>query len=110
MAIFGKVTSILSNIISHFKRIYVKFRGFLVVIFRVLFSSQGFTFLRFPNSHIGHSWLGVPRTSSRVVGRGVRLHAHLMGPSHRENGGKTPWDGGPEKKINPIYTLYSVGI
>ena len=25
-----------------------------------------------------------------------------------ENGGKTPWDGGPS--INPIYTLYHVGI
>jgi len=27
-------------------------------------------------------------------------------PSQRENGGKTPWDGGP-LVINPIYTLYT---
>ena len=33
----------------------------------------------------------------------------IFNHSHREYGGKTPWDGGP-LIINPIYTLYHVGI
>ena len=41
-------------------------------------------------------------------GGGIIVHYGNQKP-HRENGGENPWDGGPSI-INPLYTLYHVGI